>query len=96
MFGFIKKLFGGKTEVNEVPYKVEAPVLGLPIPTAFPVVVNDQITDSVTQENVATATLEAVEPKKKTSAKKKAAPKQPKQVTTPKKVGRKPKSSPQA
>jgi hypothetical protein len=77
MLGFIKKLFGAKTEETvQAPYKVEAPVA-----EKVSTPVNPQITDAVTQAPVAEAKPKKSAPKKKPAGpkpagQKPAAPKQ--------------------
>jgi hypothetical protein len=68
MLGFLKKLFGAKTEETvSAPYKVETPVA-----TTAPV--NPQITDAVTQAPVVeTKPVAAEKPAPKRSPKKKPA-----------------------
>jgi hypothetical protein len=77
MLGFIKKLFGTKTEDTvQVPYKVETPVVEAaptPVVKAAPTPVNPQITDAVTQAPVAKPKTTA--PKKKPAGQKPAGPK---------------------
>jgi hypothetical protein len=99
MLGFIKKLFGAKTEETvSAPYKVEAVNTqcsdSVTQPDgneckAFPTAVNDQITDAVTQAPVAKP--KAAAPKKKPAGQKPAGQK----PTAPKQGGnrgRKPKA----
>jgi hypothetical protein len=87
MLGFIKKLFGAKTEETvSAPYKVETPVV-----KATPTSVNPQITDAVTQTSVAETKTKKAAPKKKPAGQKPAGPK----PTAPKQGGnrgRKPKA----
>jgi hypothetical protein len=84
MFGFIKKLFGGKPveQTAEVPYKVEAPTVTE--------VVNSQ--PVVKEEAVAAQPA----PKKKPAAKKPAGQKPAPKQGGAKKGGRKPKAKPAA
>jgi len=87
MLGFLKKLFGAKTEETvPAPYKVETPVV-----EATPTPVNPQITDAVTQTPVVETKPKKAAPKKKPAGQKPAGSK----PTAPKQAGnrgRKPKA----
>jgi hypothetical protein len=107
MFNFIKKLFGfdqstmkeaGVQIEQQAPYKVETPVVDVPVLVAeetkveaFPTEVNSQITDSVTQPAPKTKPA-AIKAKAKKEGAKKPAPKKEGAKKPTGNRGRKPKA----